>query len=507
LAVAVVQRNKLALKTMISNGDNVDGGPFDTFPPLYLAIGWLEGTKMLLDAGADPSSAIHLAVIRGDYNLVDMLLSYGASIFYDPSHSHSHHMLRQWTFRWTENAPPAYFESILGFYGWIAGTNPSGTKALCSLVCAAMARSYRNLQNFGIQKIPWTRLAPSGVDFSDKDTLSEVLIQTILQELQVSQIDIPHAFSPGQLRSVHHTGPMTAQIASELYEAGFRNLVIPDGSGRTPFLLHCSDISNGDWGRSPDSETLAAWYLSQDFSPRELLGLTGTTCLHVLAHSASWSFAPKILDPGNQLRNLLGEEVSDGCQCFCSTSGCLPCTVFYKTTRRWSSGLPIRLAEWVPETYAFAKKRIVLTEMCRVEIFYRLGMCHTCCEVPWNQRPLTADQIEIRNEDQIFAEYLSIWVSAFSKLMEAHDQEHIDVFWHSWWDAVDKLLPAEPDGGAREIYERFPATNGKQKGIMQSYSPDVESLSFEIRMAMKAAQAWRRDWYEFPDSIIDCFSI
>ena len=91
---------------------------------------------------------------------------------------------------------------------------------------------------------------------------------------------------------------------------------------------------------------------------------------------------------------LLSARPIDLCQCFCSSEGCSPIQSLIKHMSRgewfWSSHDPKIYTWWdtkqslfelwndsCPEALA---GRSSFTALCRIELFERLGMHHTCCK-------------------------------------------------------------------------------------------------------------------------------
>lgn len=79
-----------------------------------------------------------------------------------------------------------------------------------------------------------------------------------------------------------------------------------------------------------------------------------------------------------------------------------------------------------------------LTAICRVELFERLGMAHTCYRA-WNGHG-PAERHRLREEDSHLNDHLSLLMAEYKhtrKLAAATSWE----FWDSWWRVVDMILP------------------------------------------------------------------
>ena len=86
-------------------------------------------------------------------------------------------------------------------------------------------------------------------------------------------------------------------------------------------------------------------------------------------------------------------------------------------------------------------------ELCRLEIFERLGMAHTCCEFKhktcaYGERfvPSDEDCHELHEEDKYFSQALELYMCIYRYLRREHSGPFSN-FWCSWWTTTNEILP------------------------------------------------------------------
>lgn len=194
----------------------------------------------------------------------------------------------------------------------------------------------------------------------------------------------------------------------------------------------------------------------------------------------------------------------DSCQCPCSSAGCLPLHKFKNgvavgeaaswddTELTWMSNR----VRWIPKRWSMISEMVLawiqdcqldreqtmvyLRDACRLEIFTRLGMAHTCCtfgvetttshttqvdapkrdkvvvHVPRNQltcRPLPPfpqrrerdeeTRRELEEEDSELRQQLETIIKAYDDALKVH-RGAITEFWTWWWAVMQDLLPEIP---------------------------------------------------------------
>jgi hypothetical protein len=101
-------------------------------------------------------------------------------------------------------------------------------------------------------------------------------------------------------------------------------------------------------------------------------------------------------------------------------------------------------------------QEVYFAELCRLELFERLGMAHTCCNFedngPYNDpsweyyglrmkgRISDEDRDELQAEDAELHKQLASLMEAYRTLRIQHSGPFLD-FWQAWWAIVDDILP------------------------------------------------------------------
>lgn len=174
---------------------------------------------------------------------------------------------------------------------------------------------------------------------------------------------------------------------------------------------------------------------------------------------ASWETGEDVVNPRLaetlKLVHKKTRNLTDGCICYCSVNGCLPLhhiPVLYDrastkgSVKSWATieddvFLWIELCE-VSETQA----EWYIEQACRLEMFERLGMAHTCCRRPardGTDQSAVSDELrdELQKEDQESKEQLELLMEEFKRHMESSKARRLFVRWTSWWGRVDEILP------------------------------------------------------------------
>ena len=129
--------------------------------------------------------------------------------------------------------------------------------------------------------------------------------------------------------------------------------------------------------------------------------------------------------------------------------------------------IPSKMNVSIPTTSFLTWKRESCgEELCRLEIFERLGMAHTCCDI--GPSPLACSEYflpseeechELREVDNNFRQGLESCMCIYALLR----REHIvpfSKFWCNWWTAVNDILPEESrDSHSPGRYDYVPNVN------------------------------------------------
>ena len=290
--------------------------------------------------------------------------------------------------------------------------------------------------------------------------------------------------SNSHLPSVYHAGFLTAEIAGKLWQAGFRDIDVPNEQGRTPLMGQLSPpcyISMVD-GLEIESK-LASWfvekgaklhrplnahseYKSSDASETmDLLPIT--KALHEVAFSIG-SVVIEPLDrrqsynvsrPQDKLKSLsensnhflariLSDPSPDSCKCACSSGGCLSFIILLKQFRKaeehqaWNRGIPIcrrccslRATNFLIDLLGAQNSRLdrVFNEVVRFCTFVELSLKHTCCRgARWCSCPLNDldDIAELQDED---SEGIKLLESLMQEFKDNRNGQDIPTFMYAYW--------------------------------------------------------------------------
>ena len=150
--------------------------------------------------------------------------------------------------------------------------------------------------------------------------------------------------------------------------------------------------------------------------------------------------------------------INDSCECHCSTKGCLPIhklpLLRRGSVKTWKQ-IQDDLFSWIEECDSLESQAGLYVEAaCRLELFERLGMAHTCCErTPLSQglpRSSAGDKLaemsqetrrELQAEDATSKEQLDLIMDAFKRAMKSRAAWPLWEFWQWWWKIVDVMLP------------------------------------------------------------------
>ena len=181
----------------------------------------------------------------------------------------------------------------------------------------------------------------------------------------------------------------------------------------------------------------------------------------------------------------------DTCQCACSSGGCLP-------LHKFKNGIavtclspysdycdhchPEEQHRWIPKRWPVISETVLswikdcgldgnqadayLNDACRLEVFTRLGMAHTCCtfeiscrwvdcyshvQFPTRHEMDEQERQELQEEDEDLRKQLEAIMDAYntaSQLFQGTREE----FWEWWWEILQPLLPEIPATDRRRMF-------------------------------------------------------
>ncbi|KAF2095076.1 hypothetical protein NA57DRAFT_59827 [Rhizodiscina lignyota] len=380
LSFAIINRDISRVREHIRNGYHASYDEETPFSPLCYAISWPEALEALLDAGADPSSAIHCAIACGNKPIVEVLLERGSRLFVGAEHVPGH---------WYHFNG----DSVLAY-----AISNAISQSLLPVLIDRVALSRKLLKELVIKSLPEHMLKRANLNgFYHSDSLLDAFAPAITFHLRRQRIEFPAWLGAGKRASVYHGDAMNLLVAEKLYSVGFHDVDREDLWHATPLFLLCLNSLAMHF----EFADLVHWYIRHGALVRGFVGTGGYHHLHAVAYSFDSSlflgafrdnWDRKNVEAISHISTMTGQPPRDICSCFCSPLGCMPSTVLirehaahfqaYQTQQIWSNPWQKRLQlleNWVKRTAASEHVMEIYANAARVEIFDRLGMAHTCC--------------------------------------------------------------------------------------------------------------------------------
>ncbi|KAF2099037.1 hypothetical protein NA57DRAFT_56666 [Rhizodiscina lignyota] len=318
LEVSALDRSGVQLKKLLMSGWNPDGDILCTvfenpdeiydvpLTPLECALGWPDGLTMLLDAGANGRTGLGLAAALGDEMSFNLILGSSTPMFLTNSHKG---VDRSFTHR--------------------SGSPFSISQPACvrNLV-AALKESRNQLQDLSVMH---------NVLMSDDIKEGPILdkgARFCYDQLISKGVEVPKRAWPGHQCTIYHLPELSHTVAGELYTAGFTEIDEPDEEGLRPIHISIRELQTPwtPWAGPVDSINMASWLtlrgasiiLQSPFWPSILFYLAGLFKYHQnsIRHLEA-SIVSIIL-------SIPDKSLTDNCDCYCSTTGCLPVHIYLK---------------------------------------------------------------------------------------------------------------------------------------------------------------------------------
>ena len=500
LTVAVAQRNQCEVKRLIRNRHDVNDTISPPFSPLCLAIGWNAGVSILLKAGADPSTAVHCAIFHEDDAFLRNLLDCGSRLE-AVSEEHSRSLLPKAIL----DAGPAHLQpqgfwifnkfacTLISFTLWRERVQGKPRDITISLIVQALAALRRKIMDFARKFVSVSELKRCGWNDPFNNVLvSDAVATALATSLHEKRIDLPPGLWSSTRQSVYHNEWMTATTASQLFLAGFKQVDLVDEVGRTPLLVN----AHFTWENIVERSACLYWFLNHGAEHVVYPNLNGKSLAHVLAANLGslWNGGPPWEDrfsnelnkdlcrkakaclPAllDRIHSLLASPQADNCRCFCSRSGCLPVHDLLKYVSRNNLSLPrvgwpntlwptwynekMVLDLWSQCSAMNPDKDLERSEICRLQLFNRLSMKHTCCRLSFEYdldddnivsthldpellEMNDSEQAQFREEDAYAKSQLDAIMTLYHEL-NAEYRDQLDVFWDNWWTVLEEYIPS-----------------------------------------------------------------
>lgn len=255
---------------------------------------------------------------------------------------------------------------------------------------------------------------------------------------------------------------MTLLIAEQLYSGGFRSVDDLDEGGVTPLEIACTNVKV-----HKERWELISWYLDKGSMPHFRNSKRSKNCFLAISFSLRDQQITDIKEPAEsvirrilrRIYDLCRSAMEDSCLCYCSTNGCTPVQLLHKRYGGDWERRGAKFEKWAClNEYSPMQKESCGEELCRLEIFERLGMAHTCCDVKLKSLaygechvPSDEECHELREEDSNFSYTLELYMSIYRRLRKEHVGPFSN-FWCDWWTAVNDILPKEDRGISSKDY-------------------------------------------------------
>ncbi|ETS79090.1 hypothetical protein PFICI_08943 [Pestalotiopsis fici W106-1] len=403
-----------------------------------LALGWPEGLQFLAEQGFDVTRGLHMAARLGDVESAKILLSTDAPILFSnrPLNSSAGH-------EWLISALAKIDDEVFRLYAEEVWRRGSELRTLAS--------SYL-LEN-RIDEM---------VFYGDSSWFGRPQLLEVLSR----HMQIPPKLGDALMALPHYIlaftiGDECVRIHQILYDIGWADVDAGYEYGRTPLIEICRHFVADLYQQNFQNWLgLILWFIEKganaDFPASETQRLFWPHLQFYLA--AAYPIARSARSRATRtLRSAILEScdapvVSDGCKCFCSTKGCIAPFLLWRCQPlgyslnhsnchrrdrlKWI-GLRDWLTAWKLPTI---ERQRSYREICRLEVFDRLGGRHTCCatygRISWDAEDETTDLAEemrqnkgeiaeIRAEDRPLAEQLHLTMYWYKQLQRVLRYSHV----------------------------------------------------------------------------------
>ncbi|KAK3995174.1 hypothetical protein QBC44DRAFT_320630 [Cladorrhinum sp. PSN332] len=464
LALAVVARRYEDVKKLAKRQTNHHPSVCceDRFSILALALGWYDGLRLLVSFNYCPIESIKIACGTADIESLDILLETAFPIF-----SHAPQICLYmgsvpnglWTFevlfglsRKTDDA------SILGFQS----------------VVDEFKRRRQAVNRIALDTFPLHQIRQFGLsDTTVLDRNADEIYRAL-----AGRVAVPASLDCCRMGSIYNFKPWSPLPSPKhlkiLFEAGFTEVDTLDVLYRPSNIPHPQTLLQKiaiSYSRYAYRHLLgsAFWLLKHGAKPRfetcrDCPQVGWPTLLFYLAegiqnditklYHVMMSLETGVIRLGSviellsPLRHLI--HTLDSCICFCSSSGCLATSLIWRIT---TSGRPFYyrhkassywnrelILDFLFSILELDEEQIggILFSICRVEIFERLGMAHTCCG-RWTTIS-EEEHITLREEDGYLLAQLDLLMGEYRYSRTQHTGS-LWQHWNTWWQVVDMILP------------------------------------------------------------------
>ena len=446
---SLAQMNRILQKKEIGAQD-FEGLSDERLSPMELAIGWPSGLQSLLDEGFSADAGCRLSTYMGDLRSTELILA-AESFPRDIS-------------TWTNvlrvlNHLSRHMDVLV-------------IEQMLQVVIWTLARRRQTLAKLAIKELPEEEVLRLGLR---NETTLDAALPGVYQELKKRSVNLPQSLNPASLYldndSIYvsiHTNDIfpSRRLLESLYTNGFDPVDTLDVWGSTPLLLACYSCLTTR--RIENSALSMCWFLDKGACPTFSCGDSYPNVLFYVAIRYAADIREDPPDLSRDFIHLIHRSASlcnslcpDGCQCYCSSAGCLPVHKFWRCdTLKWahkgcgsmaSDTLFKALDKWLCLCgINAAQSKTCYEEIFRLEVFDRLGLAHTCCAHrdydTWDKHRTSRssmdekDREQLQEEDSELKEQLDLIVQGYQNHYKKHAGDLSD-FWKSCMQDLDGILP------------------------------------------------------------------
>lgn len=299
------------------------------------------------------------------------------------------------------------------------------------LIVDYVVETRRQLAAWGLQYLPHKSPERNHIEMMQQNGhLLDEFALSVWEALEAQLVSIPGYLFPGKRPSVYFwiektwdNSRKSRAICELLFDSGFTNVNFRDEEGRTAFWNAC----------------LESDYMFTDFLASKGAEIhPDAHCVYIRNIARHDPSFPRLPD---WLFGLERQITRDGCRCSCSSCGCTPANILAKHLSLGHTSRRILLSVYISRLRLGSQEESWL-EACRLEMFERLGMIHTCCERDSKDFECVCNQVSTGPEDsdQHLEYVLETNVLIYTKLRARFGGDLGD-FLRAWWAAVDLFLP------------------------------------------------------------------
>ena len=376
---AVVLQDEKHLRSIIQQDRNSDRFIVEDSVALYklcASIGWIRGCEILRQNDVKLSSSSGRRAVGVELFCDEILPSFVLLQQLEP--------LRYFLgIRWHMEEEELKHVGGLCRTLWMAKDRGS-----TEVIVASLAEQRRRLQALAEKSLGCI----GGSCWSKPGRLLDAHAGCAVRQLAAKGIDVPASLKPcrGSVYYTEDLWPIKVGTLDLLFSAGFQDISAKDfkcSENLTPLPPLLKTLTDSHWMMSSSVilET-AQWYISKGVSLRDTGPRTRTTAMHFLG----WYLGIKTSDErriNKDIRFIKGAltnigDWSDGCQCACSSAGCLLLHTIWKGHDiDWPRQASRILAWYVTEVQSASDSSFVVLEFIRAYVFDALQMRHTCCDL------------------------------------------------------------------------------------------------------------------------------